>query len=79
MLMQGGTPVGGAAGGLLLPIVGVSGTVLASAALVGVPGMIGARLRALRQADRAPLETEQHAAAPAAVIGVTEATGARER
>lgn len=76
MLMQGGTPIGGAAGGLLLPVVGVPGMILASAALVSLPGMIGARLRALRQADRASPETEP-AAAPDAAVGVEEAAGAR--
>ena len=50
-LMQSGGPLGGALGGLLLPAAGITAMIAASAAVVGVPGLAGLRVRALREAD----------------------------
>ncbi|OGO69794.1 MAG: hypothetical protein A2Z37_07770 [Chloroflexi bacterium RBG_19FT_COMBO_62_14] len=49
-LMQGGNPVGGLLGGAFLPAAGVSGAVAISAALVGLPGAVGLKVRELREA-----------------------------
>lgn len=49
-IMQGGAPLGGLAAGLLLPHVDVRLVMLVSVALTGLPGLIGARVRALREA-----------------------------
>lgn len=48
-IMQGGNPIGGALGGLLLPLLGVPAMVLLSALLVSVPGLIGYGVKALRE------------------------------
>ena len=56
-IMQGGAPVGGLAAGWLLPQVDVRLVILLSAALAGLPGLLGARVRDLREAgppDDAP-------------------------
>lgn len=50
-LMQSGTPIGGALGGLLLPVVGIPVMILLSACIVGVPGLVGLQVRELRGAD----------------------------
>jgi MFS family permease len=50
MLMQSGAPIGGALAGWLLPALGIPALVLLSAACVGLPGLAGARVRALREA-----------------------------
>ena len=47
-LMQGSGPLASAAAGVLLPAVGVATMIGCSALLVGVPGLIGYRVRALR-------------------------------
>jgi MFS family permease len=47
-IMQGGGPLGGGAGGLLLPILGVPAMILLAASVVGLPGLAGARVGALR-------------------------------
>jgi MFS family permease len=49
-VMQGGAPIGGAMAGVLLPLVGLTTMIVLSALLVGVPGLVGARVRALRTA-----------------------------
>lgn len=49
-IMQGGAPVGGLAAGWLLPQVDVRLVILLSAALAGLPGLLGARVRDLREA-----------------------------
>ena len=49
-IMQGGAPLGGLTAGWLLPRVDVTLVMLLSAALAGLPGLLGARVRALRQA-----------------------------
>jgi MFS family permease len=49
-IMQGGAPVGGLAAGWLLPQVDVRLVILLSATLAGLPGLLGARVRALREA-----------------------------
>ena len=61
-IMQGGNPIGGALGGLLLPGLGLAAMIGLSAVVVGTPGLLGARVRALRGAG-APVERE--AMAPA--------------
>jgi MFS family permease len=50
MVMQSGAPIGGAAAGMLLPLVGLTKMIAFSALLAGVPGLVGARVRALRAA-----------------------------
>jgi MFS family permease len=50
MLMQSGNPIGGAIAGLLLPLLGVGATIGLSAIVVGVPGVIGYRVKELRLA-----------------------------
>jgi MFS family permease len=68
-LMQSGTPIGGALGGLLIPALGLPALIGLSALVVGLPGLLGYQVRALRLAgahDDAPelghgaaLEAEQ--------------------
>lgn len=48
MIMQSGGPLGGAVAGMLMPVLGMSAMIAASAALVGLPGLIGYQVRALR-------------------------------
>jgi MFS family permease len=50
MLMQSGNPIGGALAGLLLPALGLGAMIGLSAVVVGVPGLIGYRVRELRLA-----------------------------
>jgi MFS family permease len=50
MLMQSGNPIGGAAAGILLPALGLPAMILLSAIVAGLPGLLGAQVRALRQA-----------------------------
>ncbi|MGI8857313.1 MAG: MFS transporter [Thermomicrobiales bacterium] len=59
-LMQSGTPIGGALGGILLPLIGIPAMIALSACIVGAPGVIGVQVRALREADnrRGPLAPE---------------------
>jgi predicted MFS family arabinose efflux permease len=52
MLMQSGNPVGGAAAGLALPLLGLPVTVALSALFISVPAMLGSRVRALRSDGR---------------------------
>jgi MFS family permease len=61
-IMQGGNPIGGALGGLLLPGLGLAAMIALSALVVGLPGALGSRVRDLRAAG-APVERE--AMAPA--------------
>ncbi len=49
-MMQGATPLGGAAAGLLLPVVGMAPMMAASVLVIGLPGLIGFRVGALRRA-----------------------------
>jgi MFS family permease len=48
MLMQSGNPIGGAIGGILLPALGIPALIVFSAIVVGLPGLAGYRVRALR-------------------------------
>jgi MFS family permease len=48
MLMQGANPVGGLLAGLLLPVLSISIMMGLSAVLVGLPGLLGYRVKALR-------------------------------
>lgn len=50
-LMQGAGPLASAAAGFLLPLVGVSLLAIASAALIGIPGLAGIQVRELRRAS----------------------------
>jgi predicted MFS family arabinose efflux permease len=49
-LMQSGNPIGGAIAGLLLPMLGMTAMIALSALVAGVPGLLGYRVGALRQA-----------------------------
>ena len=52
-IMQAGAPAGGLAAGWLLPLVDVRLVILLSAALAGLAGLLGARVRGLREAGPA--------------------------
>jgi MFS family permease len=49
-MMQGGTPFGGAGAGFLLPVLGIPTMIALSAIVVGLPGLAGLRVKALRWA-----------------------------
>jgi MFS family permease len=49
-IMQGGNPIGGALGGLLVPVFGIPAMIAFSVLLVGGPGLLGARVADLRGA-----------------------------
>jgi MFS family permease len=49
-IMQGGNPIGGALGGVLLPVLGLPVVIVLATALVGGPGILGIRVRELRVA-----------------------------
>lgn len=49
-LMQSGNPVGGALGGLLLPLLGIPLMIALSGLVVGIPGILGYGVKALRTA-----------------------------
>jgi MFS family permease len=51
-LMQGTNPVGGALAGSLLSLVGIPAMIAMTAIFTGVPGLLGARVQALRTAGR---------------------------
>ena len=58
-IMQGGAPLGGLAAGWLVPRVDARLVILLSAVLAGLPGVLGARVRDLREAgtpDEVPRE-----------------------
>jgi len=48
MIMQSGGPLGGAMAGMLLPVLGMTVMIAASAAIVGIPGAIGYQVKELR-------------------------------
>ena len=48
MLMQSGNPIGGTIAGLLLPGLGITALIGLSAIVVGLPGLLGYRVKALR-------------------------------
>ena len=50
MLMQSGNPIGGAIAGVLLPALGIAAMIGLSGIVVGLPGLIGYRVRELRLA-----------------------------
>lgn len=50
MLMQGANPVGGALGGLFVPVLGVPVVILLAGLTTGTPGLLGLQSRALREA-----------------------------
>lgn len=49
-LMQSTNPAGGMFGGFMLPLLGMPVLVALSATIIGIPGLIGLRIRALREA-----------------------------
>jgi hypothetical protein len=49
-LMQSGNPIGGAAGGLLAPLLGLPALIGISALVIAIPGLLGTRVVALRTA-----------------------------
>lgn len=64
MIMQGGRPLGGALGGLLLPLVGIPAMIV----LAGLPGLIGLQIGELRAAGR---PERPATAAPAHEVSLT--------
>jgi len=48
MLMQSANPLGGLLAGPLLPLVGIQAAIALSAGFVGLPGLVGSRVRQLR-------------------------------
>jgi len=48
-LMLSGSPIGGALAGLLFPLMGMAAMVASTALLVGLPGLLGYQVRAMRQ------------------------------
>jgi MFS family permease len=50
-LMQSTSPIGGAIAGVILPLLTMPVMIAVSAALIGLPGLIGYRVKALRSAD----------------------------
>ncbi len=51
-MMQAASPLGGVITGYLLPVWGTLAMIGASAGLIGIPGLVGTRVRELRLADR---------------------------
>jgi MFS family permease len=51
MTIQSGNPLGGALGGLAVPALGLAAGALLSAALIGLPGLIGLGLASLRKVE----------------------------
>ncbi len=49
-LMQGATPLGGALGGFLLPVLGMQIMIGLSSLIIGAPGLAGMQTKELRQA-----------------------------
>jgi GNAT superfamily N-acetyltransferase len=48
-MMQSGGPIGGAAGGLVLPWLGIPAMIVVATLVVGLPGLLGARVGELRR------------------------------
>jgi MFS family permease len=65
MLMQGGTPVGGAAGGLLLPALGIPALIGLSALVISGAGAAGFRVERLRDAGAPETAFASHPVGPA--------------
>jgi MFS family permease len=53
-LMQGTGPLASALAGVLLPVLGLSAMVGSSALLIGAPGLVGMRVKALQHGSKAP-------------------------
>jgi MFS family permease len=70
MLMQSGNPIGGAIAGVLLPALGLGAMIGLSAIVVGLPGLIGYRVRELRLAggpgdtSADPAHSVEHSSVP---------------
>lgn len=71
-IMQGGNPIGGALGGLLVPVLGIPVMIALSAALAGGPGLLGARVAALRVAGTPERPTDPPAVDPSVEIMLGE-------
>jgi MFS family permease len=59
-MMQGGGPLGGALGGVLLPTIGIPAMIVLAAGVIGLPGLLGARVGELRRdeaGERVPAGT----------------------
>jgi len=67
MLMQGGGPLGGAAGAVLVPALGMGTLVALTAGIMGTPGIAGLRVRALRSGDRSGSAADNPRPAPQTV------------
>jgi MFS family permease len=67
MLIQSGNPIGGAVAGALAPAVGLLWLIGLAALIVGLPGVLGQGVPALRQAG-APIPAEP---APPRTLGST--------
>ena len=50
-LMQAGAPIGGALAGWLLPVLGIPTLIVLSTTIISLPGLLGFRVRELREAD----------------------------
>jgi MFS family permease len=48
-IMQSGGPLGGALGGLLLPFLGIPAMIVLASVVIGLPGLVGARVGELRR------------------------------
>jgi len=55
-LMQSASPVGGIIAGYLLPVVGIFTMIGFSVGLMGIPGVLGYRVKDLRSGDKTPAE-----------------------
>jgi MFS family permease len=51
LIMQAGAPIGSAIAGVVLPVAGIAAAIAASAAAIGIPGIAGLGIRALRDAN----------------------------
>jgi MFS family permease len=51
LIMQAGAPIGSAVAGVVLPVAGMAAAIAASAAAIGIPGIAGLGIRALRDAN----------------------------
>ncbi len=69
-LMQSGTPLGGALGGVLLPLLGIPAMIALSVCIVGAPGLFGLQVKELREADN-----RRDATASALALAVPQEAG----
>ncbi len=55
MTIRSGHPLGGALGGVVVPVLGLLSGVGISAALIGLPGLMGLGRRSLRRTEASPV------------------------